>query len=103
MRKFIFILVLLPFISFSQDQGYPIQPVPFTSVTVTDDFWRPKIKTNHEVTIPIAFEHCESTGRIKNFEVAGGITEGTFCTTYPFDDSDVFKIVEGASYSLQTF
>ncbi|MEN8225820.1 MAG: beta-L-arabinofuranosidase domain-containing protein, partial [Bacteroidota bacterium] len=104
MYKALVILLLIPLIARSQHSGdYPIQPVPFTSVDVTDDFWKPRIKTNHEVTIPIAFAHCESTGRVKNFEVAGGMTAGTFCTSYPFDDSDVFKIVEGASYSLQTF
>lgn len=82
---------------------YPIQPVPFTSVKVTDNFWAPRIKTNHDVTIPIAIEQSTITGRIKNFEIAAGMAEGEFCSTYPFDDSDVFKIIEGASYSLQTF
>lgn len=85
------------------DGDYTIQPVPFTSVKVTDDFWAPRIKRNHEVTIPIAFEQSEKTGRIKNFRIAGGLEEGRFQSNYPFDDSDVFKIIEGASYSLQTF
>jgi DUF1680 family protein len=82
---------------------YPIQPVPFTSVKLTDNFWAPRIKKNAEVTIPIAFGYCESTGRIKNFEIAAGLDTGKFQTIFPFDDSDVFKIIEGASYSLQTF
>lgn len=82
---------------------YPIQPVPFTSVKMTDNFWAPRIKKNADVTIPIAFQYCESTGRVKNFEIAGGLDTGTFKTIYPFDDSDVFKIMEGASYSLQTY
>jgi DUF1680 family protein len=82
---------------------YPIQPVPFTSVKLTDNFWAPRIKKNAEVTIPIAFGYCETTGRIKNFGIAGGLDTGKFQTTYPFDDSDVYKIIEGASYSLQTF
>lgn len=82
---------------------YPIRPVPFTSVKLTDNFWAPRIKKNAEVTIPIAFHYCETTGRVKNFEIAGGIDTGNFQTIYPFDDSDVFKIIEGASYSLQTF
>lgn len=80
---------------------YPILPVPFTQVKLTDDFWAPRIETNSRVTIPIAFRHCETTGRIRNFEVAGGLAEGSFNSTYPFDDSDVFKIIEGASYALQ--
>lgn len=81
----------------------PIQPVPFTSVKLTDNFWAPRIKKNHQVTIPIAIAQSEETGRIKNFKIAGGFEEGEFCSIYPFDDSDVFKIIEGASYSLQTF
>jgi len=82
---------------------YPIRPVPFTSVKLTDNFWAPRIRKNASVTIPIAFGYCESTGRVKNFEVAGGLDTGRFRTIYPFDDSDVFKIIEGAAYSLQTF
>ena len=87
----------------STGADYPIQPVPFTSVELTDNFWNPRIKKNADVTIPMAFGYCESTGRIKNFEIAGGLDTGKFQTIYPFDDSDVFKIIEGASYSLRTF
>lgn len=81
---------------------YPIQPVPFTAVKLTDDFWAPRIRKNASVTIPIAFGYCESTGRVRNFEIAAGLDTGKFQTIYPFDDSDVFKIIEGAAYSLQT-
>ncbi|MCX6320522.1 MAG: glycoside hydrolase family 127 protein [Bacteroidia bacterium] len=87
----------------SSGEDYPIQPVPFTSVKLTDNFWAPRIKKNASVTIPIAFGYCESTGRVKNFEIAAGLDTGKFQTIYPFDDSDVFKIIEGASYSLQTY
>lgn len=82
---------------------YPIRPVPFTSVKLADKFWSQRIRRNAEVTIPIAFSYCESTGRIRNFEIAGGLDTGSFQSLYPFDDSDVFKIIEGASYSLQTY
>jgi DUF1680 family protein len=84
-------------------QDYPIQPIPFSKVTLQDNFWSKKIKTNHDVTIPIAIEKSKETGRIDNFKIAGGLQEGQFCSTYPFDDSDVFKIIEAASYSLQVF
>ena len=70
---------------------------------MTDNFWAPKIEINKEVTIPIAFGYCESTGRVKNFEIAGGLTEGDrFIGSYPFDDSDVYKIIEGAAFTLHT-
>ncbi|MFO7755699.1 MAG: glycoside hydrolase family 127 protein [Bacteroidales bacterium] len=80
-----------------------VEPVPFTSVTVTDNFWAPRLESNRTATIPIAIEQSEITGRIKNFEVAAGMAQGEFCSEAPFDDSDVFKIIEGASYSLQTY
>ena len=79
---------------------YPYQPVAFTSVRFTDNFWLPRLEANRKVTIPFALEQCEETGRIKNFEIAGGAEEGKFCSVYPFDDSDVYKIIEGASYTL---
>ncbi len=102
----LFLLFSLLAASCSNDPGpagkkdYSITPVPFTRVTLADSFWLPRIIKNTEVTIPIAFRQSEETGRIKNFEVAGGLVEGSFCSIYPFDDSDVFKIMEGASYSL---
>jgi hypothetical protein len=80
---------------------YPYKPVPFTAVQITDEFWQPRIETNRKVTIPYAFKQCEETGRVANFEIAGNIKEGKFCSKYPFDDSDVYKIIEGASTSLR--
>jgi uncharacterized protein len=86
-----------------QKNEYLILPVPFTEIKMTDDFWSGRIKTNHDVTIPIAILKSEETGRVDNFRIAGGLMEGVFCSPYPFDDSDVFKIIEGAAYSLQMF
>jgi DUF1680 family protein len=83
----------------AQKQDYPIQPVAFTDVKLTDHFWSPRIETNRTVTIPASFERCKSTGRIKNFQMAAD-GKGKFCTTYPFDDTDIYKTIEGASYSL---
>ena len=109
MKKLIYLLFLVVFNAIliagckRKQEDYPIRPVPFTSVKLTDNFWAPRIKKNATVTIPIAFSYCESSGRIKNFEVAAGLDTGKFRTIYPFDDSDVFKIIEGASYSLQTY
>jgi len=52
------------------------------------------------VTIPHSFRQSEETGRIKNFEIAAGLAEGDFCSRYPFDDSDIYKMIEGASYQM---
>ena len=84
----------------SQFSDYPIQPVGFTQVDIDDGFWKPRIDTAIQVTIPYDFEKCEETGRIDNFAKAGGLMEGAHQGIY-FDDSDVFKVVEGAAYALQ--
>jgi DUF1680 family protein len=86
----------------AQQKDYPIQPVPFTSVKLADQFWSPKIEINRTVTIPASFARCESTGRIKNFVMAAE-HKGKFCTVYPFDDTDIYKTIEGASYSLAVY
>jgi hypothetical protein len=78
---------------------YPIQAVPFTAVRIADDFWSPRLATNRLVSIPYAFKKCEETGRIDNFAAAGRLKAGKF-KGYYFNDSDVFKVIEGAAYSL---
>jgi len=83
----------------AQIKDYPIQPVAFTKVKVNDKFWSPRIEINRTVTIPASFARCENTGRVKNFEMAAA-RKGSFCTKYPFDDTDIYKTIEGASYSL---
>lgn len=97
-----FLLTLISAYAYAQRADYPIQNVPFTSVKLTDNFWLPRIKTNHTVTIPASFARCESTGRIKNFEMAAA-GSGKFCTVYPFDDTDIYKTIEGASFSLSLY
>ena len=87
----------------NQKHGYPIDPVPFTSVKITDSFWGQRLKTSREVTIPLAFRKCEETGRYKNFEMAAHPSKDNKVTGYSFDDTDVYKTIEGASYLLQTY
>jgi uncharacterized protein len=79
-----------------------LSAVPFTDVKVQDDFWAPRIKTNREVSLPHNFKWCEDTGRFSNFSKAAGDTEGKFEGIY-FNDSDVYKVLEGASYSLADY
>ncbi|HVZ25180.1 MAG TPA: beta-L-arabinofuranosidase domain-containing protein, partial [Sediminibacterium sp.] len=86
----------------AQQQDYPVQAVPFTQVKFTDQFWLPRLQLNRKVTIPASFARCESTGRLENFVLAA-LHQGRFCTKYPFDDTDIYKTIEGASYSLSLF
>ncbi len=79
---------------------YPIQPVSFTQVHLTDNFWRPRLDTNAKVTIPYILDKCRTEGRIDNFLIAAGKKRGKL-SAFPFDDTDLYKLLEGASYSLQ--
>jgi DUF1680 family protein len=86
-------------------RDYPVQPVPFTAVHFNDAFWLPRIEINRTVTIPFAFEKCEETKRIHNFERAAAVLRGEALEDksppgYPFDDTDVYKVIEGAAYTL---
>ena len=87
----------------THDGGYPITPVPFTSVKVTDHFWGQRLKASREVTIPLAFSKCEESGRYENFVKAAHPSSDYKVEGFSFDDTDVYKTVEGASYSMQTY
>jgi DUF1680 family protein len=102
--KKIFLFALLLFVVseiISQTKkDYPIQPVPFTKIHINDGFWFDRMETNRTVTIPYTIKMCETTGRVTNLEIAAGLKTGEYCTRYPFDDTDIYKVIEGASYSL---
>ncbi|SPE59555.1 conserved exported hypothetical protein [Verrucomicrobia bacterium] len=89
---------------------YPVQPVPFTNVRFTEGFWQQRQATNSLVTVPFALQQCETSQRLKNFDLAaetmrrraGGEShfQNQPATTFPFDDSDVYKAMEGACFNL---
>lgn len=73
--------------------------VPFTDVSINDNFWAPRLKTHKDITLKVCIDQCEKTGRISNFDKASGQTDGQFCGRF-YNDSDVYKVLEGAAYSL---
>lgn len=85
----------------AQQKDYPIQPVAFTKVHVHDHFWQPKMEVNANVTIPYVIAQCKANGRMDNFLRAGKKLSGDKLSEFPFDDTDVYKAIEGASYSIQ--
>lgn len=106
----IFALSFVLTVASASAADYPVQPVPFTSVHITGGFWKSRQETNRIVTVPYAFQQCEETKRLHNFELAtetmkrraAGETnfQNKPPTIYPFDDSDIYKAVEGASFAL---
>lgn len=107
-KNILIILIALSFGSCSKvnnsglNNDYPVEPVSFSNVQLTDQFWLPRLETNRKVTIPYDFKKCEETFRIDNFAVAGGLKKGSF-RGIRYNDSDVFKVMEGAAYSLSTY
>lgn len=77
-----------------------IQEVSFTQVHLNDGFWSPRIEVNRTVSIPSAFHECEVNGRFDNFALAAGLIKGEHKGDFSFDDTDPYKVIEGASYSL---
>jgi len=100
MKILLSIAIAVPLVVTAQQRDYPIQPVSFTQVRVDDNFWAPKIEVNREVTIPYVLRMCREHGRIANF-IAAADHSGAKLSVYPFDDTDVYKAIEGASYGLQ--
>jgi hypothetical protein len=80
-------------------KDYPVRPVNFTQVKVNDAFWAPKMETNRTVTVPFALQKNEETGRVDNFRKAAGLMKGPH-QGKRYNDSDVFKVMEGAAYTL---
>ena len=90
------IFVFVPWLSAQESSG--TQPVTTTQLG-EDNFWHPRLETNHDVTVWHELEQCEITGRIKNFRIAAGEEQG-FYTGLRFNDSDFYKVLEGASRIL---
>ena len=80
--------------------GYQIEPVNIQNVKLSNSFWLPIIKRVQEITIAYAIQKCNEEGRFENFLIAGKQKTGTVRGEMPFDDTDVYKIIEGASNTL---
>ena len=95
--------LLLGGVAGAQQTGYPITPVPFTATHVTGGFWKQRLDACRDVTVPLAFSKCEETGRYDNFVKAQHPCDTFKVGGFSFDDTDVYKTIEGASYLLQTY
>ena len=103
MKRFFFFLSavsLLAACAGEQPATQAVTPVGFADVTIEDAFWGPRLQSHKDVTLKVCIDQIENqTGRIRNFENAArgeGAHSGIF-----FDDSDVYKALEGMAYSLQ--
>ena len=99
-RKSGLVAVLIAVAAAASAQVPSINEVSFTQVRLNDCFWTPRININRTVSIPSAFHECEVNGRFDNFALAAGLIEGEHRGDFSFDDTDPYKVIEGASYSL---
>jgi uncharacterized protein len=90
-------LVVSPMAKAEEAKTEMLSPVPFNAIKLNDAFWMPRIETTCKTTVPSEFGHCAY--RIANFRRAAKLEQGHF-QGCPFDDSDVYKIMEGAAYCL---
>ena len=88
-------------VSCSRQAGEPVvaTPVDFTKVRITDNFWKQRIDVNANVTIPHSIQKCYDEGRVDNFLCASGVKEGRFRGIWGFNDSDVYKVLEGMAFT----
>jgi DUF1680 family protein len=78
-----------------------LRPVPLAAVTFTDAFWAPRRRINREVTLPAQYRLLGETGRIDNFRRVAGKKDVSFQGLF-FNDSDVYKWLEAAAWTLAT-
>jgi DUF1680 family protein len=100
--SFCFFVGFLSFGAHPSPDAYPIQAVPFDQVRIEDTFWKPRLDKNRDVTLPHLFGELVTHGTIDNFAIAGKSKTGVQQGVYPFNDSDLYKTLEAASYSLKT-
>ena len=100
MNRLLLSVIGVASVSLSAAAQTQIQEVPFTQVHLNDGFWSPRIEINRTVSIPSAFHECEVNGRFDNFAIAAGLIKGEHRGDFSFDDTDPYKVIEGASYSL---
>ena len=83
----------------SSSRDYPITPVRLGQVEVVGGFWDGWLESHFTKGIDHALDQCRKTGRLDNFEIAAGRKSGAHQGAF-FNDSDVYKIVEGLAWSL---
>jgi len=94
------IIISLTACNSGKQENEQASEVDFTKIHLNDPFWAERIETNRTVTIPAALHECEVNGRFRNFAKAAGLYDGPHEGDFSFDDTDVYKVVEGASFSL---
>jgi DUF1680 family protein len=85
----------------TRDARFHLTPIPFTQVSIEDEFWAPRIAVNRERSIPAVYQQLKAGGRIDAFGLDWRPGKGP--APHIFWDSDVAKWVEGLCYDLALY
>lgn len=94
-------LVLLALTMIGSQSPPPLEPVPFTSVSIHDHFWSPRQETNRSATVDHSLAMLEKAGNLVDMELAAQGARDGFQGLL-FTDSDLYKVIEGIAYTLAT-
>lgn len=99
----ILLSIILFSVSCSSDNNKLVrkmEPVNFSKIEINDAFWKPRLHTHANTTLQVCIDQCENqTNRVRNFAIAAGVIPGEF-QGLVYDDSDLYKMIEGVAYSL---
>ncbi len=85
----------------SPEKDYLLKPVPFNQVHLEDRFWLPRLKIQAETTVPHALGETEpAVERLRMCAAFLKDTEAPKPKPHRFISSDLFKVMEGAAYTL---
>ena len=98
-RTLMFIALAVAALTAQPKPNETIAPLPLTAVQLLDGFWQSRLATNRQVTIPHILKQNEATGRVANFARAARRAPGAY-EGRRFNDTDVYKAIEAASYTL---
>jgi hypothetical protein len=77
----------------------PLTEFRLDQIKIDDQFWNKRLENNQKVTLEHQYQQLIESKRLTNFEIAAGQKTGKFYGMF-FNDSDVYKWLEAASYTL---
>ncbi len=83
----------------SRSEHARLMSVPISAVRLNGGFWGPRAQALRDVTLISQYQQMEETGRIDNLRRAAGERDIPF-RGYYFNDSDVYKWLEAAAWTL---
>lgn len=101
MKKLFVTILACGILAACSEQAETIIPVPFNEVALTDGFWKQRMQTELDVTVPFSVGQCGPA--VERFRRCAAFVRGEkteLPETHRFISSDLYKVMEGVAYSL---